>query len=133
MKRGVSSANLAIETPTGSEQGQCAEGGTAEVAAPPADDVPMRASQQDAHYTVVNMDSRYIDIQNGEVIPTAYIIQKLKVIDEVKKDFAAATRAYNKAMKVTRGGYEEKKAAAVEASNECAGGSRTQVWDKLHA
>ena len=131
---GVSSDIVTIETPTGSEQWQLTGWWATQVAAHPVANAPMLvASHQDAHSIVVNMDSRLIGIQTGEVIPNSQIIQKLKVIDEVKKDFADATRAYYKAMKVARGGYEEKKAAAVEASNECAGGRRTQVWDKLHA
>ena len=74
---------------------------------------------------------QFIDLQTGQVIPHAQILKNLEILDKTKEMLEEGSRIYHNVMKRAPGTAKQKKAVAKTRADEAAGGSRTDLWDKL--
>ena len=75
--------------------------------------------------------AHYIDIETGEPIPNSRCLHICKELDRIQLIFQEGRNIYKKVFRATPGSYEEKRAAAVKASDEHAGGGYTVIWNRL--
>ena len=75
--------------------------------------------------------AHYIDIETGEPIPNSRCLHICKELDRIQLIFQEGSNIYKKVMRATPGSYDEKRAAAVKASDAHAGGGYTVIWNRL--
>ena len=91
---------------------------------------PAAPAGESSAMPVALMNKEFVDPQTGQVIPHSTILQNLEILDQVLAKFVEGS-IYHKVLKESSGTYQEKRAIAVKASNDYAGGSHTQIWDTL--
>ena len=75
--------------------------------------------------------AKYIDIETGDPIPMSRCLYACQELDKTVKKMTECKWIYKKIFKATHGSHDEKKAAAVMASEKHCGGGRTQIWNRL--
>ena len=73
---------------------------------------------------------QFKDFATGQMISNARVVEICKACDSIRSRLKAARTTYKRVMKETPGSYEVKKMAAKKASEEHAGGSYTQIWNR---
>ena len=80
---------------------------------------------------LMSSPAHFIDIDTGEPIPNDRCLYVCQEIDRIQKVFQEGRDIYTRVFMDTPGSLDERRAAARKASQAHAGGSYTQIWNRL--
>ena len=80
---------------------------------------------------LMSSPAHFIDIDTGEAIPNDRCLYVCQEIDRIQKVFQEGRDIYTRVFMDTPGSLDERRVAARKASQAHAGGSYTQIWNRL--